>query len=257
MPTHLNATNLSPIRARTAPSRVSSTSFPMISGAPWWQADAVHSRRAGRQVPGPAPWLVPAPPASSALPARVAEVQVWVSQPRHALPPWLHGRLQGPGPRRPLLAGIPSCLQGCTCRRESGVQLRQEHTLRRDDRGSLLLKAAEFSLSNSNGMKGRGKAGNWVHSRKFAFREVKMSWRIDPETLDGAIREDIEAMSFNSPFSRVWGTGPYFLAFVPCLRMLNMVGAQFRLWLGGFVTVRIPIIDGIKNIRSEGKEINR
>lgn len=51
------------------------------------------------------------------------------------------------------------------------MQLRQEHTLRGDDRGSLLLKAAEFSLSNSNGLKGRGKAGELSSQPKLRVSE--------------------------------------------------------------------------------------
>lgn len=66
MPTHLSATNLSPIRARPAPNRVSTISFPMVSGArvPCGdeRAPSTPEGVAGRLL-APPPWSAPSLPA--------------------------------------------------------------------------------------------------------------------------------------------------------------------------------------------------
>ena len=61
MPTHLSVINLSPIRARPAPSKVSATSFPMVLGRDA-RAQAL-GRRCGL-APAP-PLVLPAPPVAS------------------------------------------------------------------------------------------------------------------------------------------------------------------------------------------------
>ena len=68
MPTHLKVKNLSPTRARPAPSRIIATSFPMVSGVQG--AQGVQGIREGlRAAPVPPP-VVPAPPLL--LPGRCA-----------------------------------------------------------------------------------------------------------------------------------------------------------------------------------------
>lgn len=151
MPTHLSATNLSPIRARPAPSKVSTSSFPMVSGARgarWRRAGAEHSRGRGGQAPGPAPWMAPARPAPRE-PVRCPQRSRSPARPRP--PPRVQGHFHARGPRNPLLAGLlfkaPRTERASPRDRSCG----KNTPIRRwEDRGSLLLKAAKFNLSSSN-----------------------------------------------------------------------------------------------------------
>ena len=95
MPTHLSVINLSPIRARPAPSKVSATSFPMVLG-----------RDARAQALGRRCGLAPAPPLVLPAPPRPAPPRPWCCPPRPSLPPgWCAARALGQGhvvPPRPV-----------------------------------------------------------------------------------------------------------------------------------------------------------
>lgn len=250
MPAHLIATNLSPIRARPAPSRVSSTSFPMVSSA--LQRRRAQSTYRGRQrrLPAPPPGTSPHLGAVDAGCCRAR--RLWSASP-------------GPAPgskassRWRFKTTFTFEVQGNLYLRDSvfssrlnvrspqpwgkglvlSWQLWEEYTRWWDDRRSLPLKPEEFYLSPSNGLKGklrgRGSPGSQSSEPKtsrFWNASRKIRRRIDPGTLGAVINEDNGSEEFNSPFSKIWGTGPYLPAFMPCLRMLNMVGAQFNLLTG-------------------------
>lgn len=107
MPTHLSATNLSPIRARPAPSRVRTISFPMVSGARVPCGD-----EAAPSTPGGVAGRLPAPPAPrEPLSCLGADVEVQVARP--ARPPWVQGHFHNPRSKEPCARGTPS-VQGST-----------------------------------------------------------------------------------------------------------------------------------------------
>lgn len=159
MPTHLNVKNLSPTRARPAPSRITATSFPMVSRVQGRPVRAeLSGGAAGRAGPAPS-GARPAPPAPGRCTAKAwAKVAA-------ARPPFAAALLRVQGhihllSRKPLLADS-FILQGSKYRNRTHSpgfpwQLWRDPSGGWDDRGGgLQPKAAEFYLSSSSGLKGK------------------------------------------------------------------------------------------------------